>query len=155
MAEKVKPGEDADYDEDYSVELHPNGFLLTTCVGTVAMFVVDSKSTVIKLTVQELETHLLGKEFSGKPQMCKENSSSAQLMSFRSFRHHLLECEYFQGEYVTSQTAVPQIESLTENESIDGCLDVDFDVAENPMVCEKQVQKLQKSLLRPPKVPFH
>ena len=36
------------------------------------MFVVDSKSTVIKLTVQELETHLLGKEFSGKPQMCKE-----------------------------------------------------------------------------------
>jgi hypothetical protein len=46
--------------------------MLTTCVGTVAMFVVDSKSTVIKLKVQELETHLLGKEFSGKPQMCKE-----------------------------------------------------------------------------------
>lgn len=47
------------------IRLHP-GFLPTTCVSTVAMFVVDSKSTVIKLTVQELETHLLGKEFSEK-----------------------------------------------------------------------------------------
>jgi hypothetical protein len=62
-------------------------------------------------------------------------------MSFRSFRHHLSECEYFQGDNVTSQTAVPQIESLTENESIDGSLDVNFDVAEKPMVCEKQVQE--------------
>ncbi|KZS02449.1 Uncharacterized protein APZ42_000509 [Daphnia magna] len=47
------------------MRLHP-GFLPTTCVSTVAMFIVDSKSTVIKLTVQELQTHLLGKEFSEK-----------------------------------------------------------------------------------------
>ena len=75
------------------------------------------------------------------PLICGQNSFSAQLMSFRSFRHHLLECEYFQEDNVTSQTAVPQIESLTENESIDGSLDVNFDVAEKPMVCEKQVQE--------------
>ncbi|KZS06495.1 Uncharacterized protein APZ42_030035 [Daphnia magna] len=187
----------------------------------VAMFVVDSKSTVIKLTVQELETHLLGKEFSEKttnvlrglttntgtisveqvemsflvfraqlgkevsnksklksgnfelsvdkkflnkskskptsrknfecficktskrvsnPLICGQNSCSAQLMSFRSFRHHLLECEYFQGDNVTARTVVPQIKSMSENESIDGSVDVDFDVAEKTKVCEKQVQ---------------
>lgn len=74
------------------------------------------------------------------PLICGQNSCSAQLMSFRSFRHHLLECEYFQGDNVTSRTAVPQIESMSENESIDGSVDVDFDVAEKPKVCEKQVQ---------------
>ena len=42
------------------------GALPATCVSTVAMFVVDYKSAVIKLTAEELETHLLGKEFSEK-----------------------------------------------------------------------------------------
>ena len=74
------------------------------------------------------------------PLMCGQNSCSAQFMSFRSYRHHLLECEFFQGDNVTSRTAVPQIESLTENESSNGSADVDFDVAEKPKVCDKQVQ---------------
>jgi hypothetical protein len=40
---------------------------------------------------------------------------------------------------------------LTENESIDGRLDVDFDVAEKPMVCEKQVQVAKLFLNLPTK----